>query len=178
MCCTLSDVSQTRRRMALPKCFTRWNQASAKKEIRQTTEVKSNRLTGRCCCCRWRRWWWGDSLFGLRTLDQDLWVVGDRRRGEGVPSRFGRGTGMWPLIRLGNCGRKQKRWLAGGDGGALNPFPLQHCRFSGFRFFFFFLDFNTQACSFWSFYLHHRRTSRHCFPRTGSGVVVLCVCVF
>lgn len=42
------------------------------------------------------------------TLDQDLWVVGDRSREEGVPSRFGSGTGMCPLIRLGNCGGRER----------------------------------------------------------------------
>lgn len=57
-----------------------------------------------------------------RPLDQDLWVVGDRSREEGGPSRFGRGTGMCPLIRLGNCGRKRNRqelvaW--GGEGGSV-----------------------------------------------------------
>lgn len=45
-------------------------------------------------------------LFHRQTLDQDLWVVGDRSREEGVPSRFGRGTGMCPLIRLGNWKRE------------------------------------------------------------------------
>lgn len=55
----------------------------------------------------------------LQTLDQDLWVAGDRSREEGVPSRFGRGTGMCPLIRLGNCGGKREGlrvsgWLLSG----------------------------------------------------------------
>lgn len=39
-------------------------------------------------------------------LHQDLWVVGDMSREEGVPSRFGSGTGMCPLIRLGNWKRE------------------------------------------------------------------------
>lgn len=43
-----------------------------------------------------------------QTLDQDLWVAGDRSKEEGVPSRFGRGTGMCPLIRLGNCGGRER----------------------------------------------------------------------
>lgn len=47
------------------------------------------------------------SCFFSQTLDQDLWVVGERSREEGVPSRFGRGTGMCPLIRLGNCGGRE-----------------------------------------------------------------------
>lgn len=41
-------------------------------------------------------------------LHQDLWVVGDMSREEGVPSRFGSGTGMCPLIRLGNCGGRER----------------------------------------------------------------------
>lgn len=76
-----------------------------------------------------------------------MWVVGDRRRGEGVPSRFGRGTGMCPLIRLGNCGRKQKhRSMVGGRGQRLyeNCFPVRNCSIvtslvSVFFLFFFFL---------------------------------------
>lgn len=47
-----------------------------------------------------------DGRFFSQTQDQDLWVVGDRSREEGVPSRFGRGTGMCPLIRLGNWNRE------------------------------------------------------------------------
>lgn len=47
-----------------------------------------------------------DARVFSQTLDQDLWVVGDRSREEGVPSRFGRGTGMCPLIRLGNWKRE------------------------------------------------------------------------
>lgn len=54
-----------------------------------------------------RRWEVFFFLFLSQTLDQDLWVVGDRSREEGVPSRFGRGTGMCPLIRLGNCGGRE-----------------------------------------------------------------------
>lgn len=49
------------------------------------------------------------------TLDQDLWVVGDRSREEGVPSRFGSGTGMCPLIRLGNW-RKRKELRVSEEG--------------------------------------------------------------
>lgn len=46
--------------------------------------------------------------FDPQTLDQDLWVMWDRSREEGVPSRFGRGIGMCPLIRLGNCGGRER----------------------------------------------------------------------
>lgn len=59
-------------------------------------------------------------LLFSQTLDQDLWVAGDRSKEEGVPSRFGRGTGMCPLIRLGNCGGRERglELVRGGGGTA------------------------------------------------------------
>lgn len=63
------------------------------------------------------------------TLDQDLWVVGDRSREEGVPSRFGRGTGMCPLIRLGNCGGRERGCELARRGRRLyeSCFPVRNC---------------------------------------------------
>lgn len=43
-------------------------------------------------------------------------MVGDRSTEEGVPSRVGRGTGMCPLIRLGNCGGRERGSELGGGG--------------------------------------------------------------
>lgn len=61
-------------------------------------------------------------------------MVGDRSREEGVPSRFGRGTGMCLLIRLGNCrGRQSQR---------VGFFPVRNCSIVTALiscFFFFFL---------------------------------------
>lgn len=64
-----------------------------------------------------------------QILDQDLWVVGDRSREEGVPSRFGRGTGMCALIRLGNCGGRERGWELERRGQRLyeNCFPVRNC---------------------------------------------------
>lgn len=47
-------------------------------------------------------------------------MAGDRSKEEGVPSRFGRGTGMCPLIRLGNCGGRERglELVRGGGGTA------------------------------------------------------------
>lgn len=79
--------------------------------------------------------------FLSQSLDQDLWVAGDRSREEGVPSRFGRGTGMCPLIRLGNCGGKRETRLRV-SGWLLSGKELQHCHCSAFLFFFFSFLFN------------------------------------
>lgn len=70
---------------------------------------------------RWEVFW--------QTPDQDLWVVGDRSREEGVPSRFGRGTGMCPLIRLGNCGGRERVWELARRGWRLyeSCFPVRNC---------------------------------------------------
>lgn len=109
-----TDVSQTRWPMALPKCFHLLESgASATTNKQKHGSEVTNWLTGRFWSKEARRQIAdGDGAEisspspVCRPQDQDLWVVGDRRRGEGVPSRFGRGTGMCPLIRLGNCGRK------------------------------------------------------------------------
>lgn len=61
-----------------------------------------------------------------QTLNQDLWVVGDRSREEGVPSRFGRETGMCPLIRLGNCRGRARDRQRERDGLSVS-FPVRNC---------------------------------------------------
>lgn len=57
-----------------------------------------------------------------------------------------------------------------------NCFPVRNCSIvTSLVSAFFFFYFNIQASSFLSLYLHHWRTSRHCFSHRDSGV---CVCVF
>lgn len=121
-----------------PSAFNHWKSEETqvqKKKVRSHTHTPSPRTClkrnlKRSPCC-WL-WWWrrrlstGDGwrffffLLFSQTLDQDLWVAGDRSKEEGVPSRFGRGTGMCPLIRLGNCGGRERglELVRGGGGTA------------------------------------------------------------
>lgn len=165
MCCTLSqkepDVSQTSRRMAFYQVLSTngiWSDASAKTKVRSHTvswdcsEARFNKRDKRLLLqmmmitmsnFRQEMDEDGSSCFFSQTLDQDLWVVGDRSREEGVPSRFGRGTGMCPLIRLGNCGGRETGWELAGRGRRLyeSCFPVRNCSIvtalvSCFVFFF------------------------------------------
>lgn len=136
-----SEASQVQKKKRKKK---RWGHITVSAFLRQNL---TSWIRDRCCCC-WLLWW---ETFNKRTmnlrhfpqiLDQDLWVVGDRSREEGVPSRFGRGTGMCPLIRLGNCrGRERDRVSGEGMESLWKPLSgkeLLHCHCSGFLFCFLF----------------------------------------
>lgn len=129
MCCTLS---QRARRLTdivaygfyqVLSTTGIWSNSSAKKWghiLSRRTFLKQNLTLNK----RWMK------MGGFsQTLDQDLWVVGDRSREEGVPSRFGRGTGMCPLIRLGNCGGRERGWELARRGRRLyeSCFPVRNC---------------------------------------------------
>lgn len=137
-----SEASQVQKKREKKK---RWGHITVSAFLRQNL---TSWIRDRCCCCCWLLWW---ETFNKRTmnlrhfpqiLDQDLWVVGDRSREEGVPSRFGRGTGMCPLIRLGNCrGRERDRVSGEGMESLWKPLSgkeLLHCHCSGFLFCFLF----------------------------------------
>lgn len=197
------DVSQTSWRMAFTKCFqpleSEATQVQKKKwghVLSRRTFLKQNltrQTRDRCRCCCWWWWWW--ETFNKRwmkmggfsqTLDQDLCVVGDRSREEGVPSRFGRGTGMCPLIRLGNYGGRERGWELARWGRRLyeSCFPVRNCS----------IVTALVSCFFYSLYLFlfvsvpctsatEGEVNIICAQRIrcgvcGGGVVYACVCVF
>lgn len=88
----------------------------------------------------------------------------------------GRACVRWLDSGTAEGNRKTGRWLVGGDSGsAKTVFRWGTAALSLLWFLLFFFYFNIQASSFLSLYLHHWRTSRHCFSHRDSGV---CVCVF
>ena len=123
----------------------------------------------------------GRVFLSSQTLDQDLWVVGDRSREEGVPSRLGRGIGMCPLIRLGNCGGRERGRELARRGRTLSEscFPLRNCSIVTALvscFFFFFFSLYLFLFGLCPLHLHNRRSSQQCLC-TKNPVYSVCVCV-
>lgn len=162
MCCTLSQMSHRHGGVWLyPSAFTRWNL----KQVQKEKEV-TNGLTGRCCC------WCGDGM-KIFFLVAEAWIRICGWWGTGGEGRVflpglagGQACVRWLDWGTAEGNRNTGRWLVGGDSGSMKSLPVRNCSIvtSLVSVFFFFFILNIQACSFLSLYLHHRRTSRHCFP--------------
>lgn len=106
-------------------------------------------------------------------------MAGDRSREEGVPSRFGRGRGMCPLIRLGNCGGGERRRALARRRRRPHEsgFPVRNCSIVTALASCFVLGFFFKSLCLFLFVAvpctSNTRTSQH-YLRTNP--VVVCVC--